>query len=679
MKRLVLILLFLSAGTAFSQEVPAATEQQLENLGDENLEDDALLQQLLFYRKNPVNLNTATREDLYGLRFLTELQIQQFLRYRAAFGKLLSLYELQAVPGLDLSTIRQLLPYVFVGEAQSLKEAFSARLRGGNRSVLFRLGRVLEKAKGYDTTLKTHYLGDPYRLQFRYTYQYKNLLYYGLVADKDAGEPFFRGAQMAGFDFYSFHFFARNLGKLKALALGDYAVNLGQGLTQWQSLAFGKSADVLSVKRQAPVLLPYRSAGEFYFNRGAAATFQWGSWEATSFLSYKKFSGNRVTDSVERFTSFGTSGYYRTPSEIEDRYRLTDLSAGGNLTYAKTGFRIGLNAVAHRFSQPLQKGTEPYNRFADTGNTLFLGSLDYSFTYKNVHFFGEAATNDRFHLALVQGALVSIDPKIDLSFLYRSLQKEYGSPFANAFTESSLPTNENGFYAGVQLRPLANWQVTAYADVFRFPFLRYRVSAPAGGSDYLVQLTYTQRKQTEIYFRYRTDTKPQDVAGSVIQSPTAQTRQNLRLHLASPLNRWLTLKGRAELTLFAADGKRETGFLCFAEGVFSPAAKWGGNMRLQYFTTGSFATRIYAYESDVLYSFSIPAFFDRGFRYYINVNASPGKQLALWLRIAQTVYAGKNAVGAGLEEINGRRKTEVKLQALYRFQPDNHASYKKTM
>jgi hypothetical protein len=58
------------------------------------------------------------------------------------------------------------------------------------------------------------------------------------------------------------------------LALGDYTVNLGQGLIQWQGLAFGKSAEVTSIKRQSAVLQPYRSAGEFYFYRGAGITLQ---------------------------------------------------------------------------------------------------------------------------------------------------------------------------------------------------------------------------------------------------------------------------------------------------------------------------------------------------------------------------------------------------------------------
>src|SRR6185503_7473909 len=101
-----------------------------------------------------------------------------------------------------------------------------------------------------------------------YRYSYKNLLQYGLVGDKDAGEQFLKGAQHSGFDFYSFHLFARNVGVIQSLAIGDFTVNMGQGLIHWQGLAFKKSAATMSIKRQSAVLRPYNSAGEFYFHRG---------------------------------------------------------------------------------------------------------------------------------------------------------------------------------------------------------------------------------------------------------------------------------------------------------------------------------------------------------------------------------------------------------------------------
>ena len=90
-------------------------------------------------------------------------------------------------------------------------------------------------------------------------------------------------------------------------------------------------------------------------------------------------------------------------------------------------------------------------------------------------------------------------------------------------------------------------------------------------------------------------------------------------------------------------------------------------MRLMYFETGGYDSRLYAYENDVLYSFSIPVFYDKGYRYYININYDFSKKLSLWLRLAQTIYKDKTSVGTGLDEISGNKKTEVKLQVQYYF------------
>lgn len=653
-----------------AQELPLTTQQQVENLEADDLKDDALLQGLAFYQKHPLNLAEVNAEDLQALQLLTDLQIAAFIRYRSAFGKLIDIYELQAVPGFDVMTIRKLLPYVVTAPVLNVKQTFLSRLKGGEGYALVRAARTLEAAKGYDASLPTHYLGDRNRLLAAYRYQYKNLLYYGFVADKDAGEQFFSGAQKAGFDFYSGHLFARHLGSVKALALGDYAVNLGQGLTQWQSLAFGKSADVLNVKRQSPVLLPYRSSGEGLFNRGAAVTIGKKAVEATAFVSYKKFSGNLVSDSIDRFSSFGTSGYYRTSSEVADRYKLSDFSAGGNLSYRKNGVTVGLNAVAHRFSRPLQKSGEPYNYFSFGGRQTFNASVDYSFTYRNAHFFGEAAVDKSLHAATVHGVIISASPTVDAAFFYRALPPSYQSLFGNAFTENASPSNEQGMYAGILLRPAAGWQMTACADFYRFPFLKYRTSAPGRGWDYLSQVSYAPNKQTEVYLRYRTGNKPLNESGTpqVINYPADETKQDLRLNFTTQINTGLGVKGRTELIWFDKKGPgSQEGFLLFLEAACLLSKKLKGNVRLQYFETGGYDSRIYVFESDVPYSFSIPAFYDKGFRWYLNLACPATKKLSAWLRIAQTIYRDKTVIGSGLDQINGNRTTEIKAEVRYEF------------
>jgi hypothetical protein len=664
----LILFLFLSAA-CFAQDLPPTTQQQLENIAeanDEDPKDDNFLQQLDYFRKHPINLNSATPEELQALKALTDLQIGNLIHYRNLLGNFINIYELQAVPTWDLLTIKKILPYVIIGSSVSVRENFLSRFRNGDQSILFRLTRVLEKSKGYNTALTTHYLGDQNHLMFRYRYQYKDLLYFGLTGDKDAGEQFFNGAQSKGFDFYSFHFFVRRLGIIKSIALGDYTVNLGQGLIQWQSLGFGKSSEVMSIKRQAPVLIPYRSAGEFYYNRGIGITLQKKNIEATVFASYKKISGNIINDTTERFSSLLTSGYYRTLSEIADKNKINLTSFGGNISYRISSLKIGWNAVAHHFNIPLQKRDEPYNLFAISGKEVFNSSVDYSYTYKNIHLFGEAAVDKNFHKAFINGALLSVDPKVDLSFLYRNIQKEYQSLFGNAFTENTMPVNEKGFYTGIAIRPMAGWQLNAYGDFFQFPWIKYLVNAPTEGHDYLVQLNYQPNKQFGMYVRFRNKNKPVDSSGNgIIYYPEHQFKQNLRIHLTQQLSQVFSLTGRVELIWYNHQMKNAgQGFLSYLEGSYN-WEKISANLRFQYFETNDYNSRIYVYESDVLYGFSIPAFYDKGFRYYVNFHYDLLKNFEIWLRCAQTFYPEKSKIGSSLDEINKNRKTELKIQLRY--------------
>ena len=239
------------------------TEQQLENITENNAdietEDDTYLQQMQEFLRNPVELNVAGEAELNQLRILTPVQIQNFLIYRKQVGKLIDVYELQAVPGWDIGTIQKIRLYVSVSTYIPVTDVLRHRLKNGEHSILLRASQILERSKGFmpaSPAAINFYPGSPQKYLFRYKYTYRNLFQYGIIAEKDAGEQFFKGKQRQGFDFYSAHIFFRKTGPVKALALGDFTVNLGQGLTQWQNLAFKKSADAMFIKREGEILQP---------------------------------------------------------------------------------------------------------------------------------------------------------------------------------------------------------------------------------------------------------------------------------------------------------------------------------------------------------------------------------------------------------------------------------------
>jgi len=656
---------------ARGQEPPIIVQENLERVADANgtetEKDNDYLQQLDDYRRHPLPVNTASAEELAGLHLLSALQVGGLLDYRRLSGALVDLYELQAVPGWDLETIARAMPYLTVAVPMPVGRRLADRLKG-SQTLLLRTGRVLQEARGYAIDSGNHYLGSRDHVLLSYKYQYRNLLYFGLTADKDPGEQFLRGAQSRGFDFYSFHFFIRNLGLIKALAIGDYVVNMGQGLLYWQSGGFGKSDAVLAIKKSALVLTPYRAAGETVFNRGLGLTIGRGRMEASIFGSYRRL-GASVDTVEDRFGSIQTSGYYRTPGEIAHRNLLSEWTAGGRLAYNSTSVQLGLNALAIRYGLPQQKDAQPYNYFAFAGRRLTGFSFDYSITDHNRHWFGEVAVDQWLHPALLAGMLMAMDRAVDLSFLYRRLPPAYAGIGGSAFTEATLPVNEEGLYAGLLFRPAPGWQVNAYADLYRFPWLRYRVNAPSTGHGYGVQVNYQPDKKWSLNLRYRSRFRQINEAGApVLAAPVGTTGQALRLQLTDQLSPRLSVKNRVELVWLRDEkGRREEGYLIYSEVSCRITRGLWADARVQYTETGSYDTRIYAYESDVLYSYSIPAYSGKLYRYYLVISKNIGRQLALWVRWAESVYPDLETMGSGLDEIAGNHRTEVKFQALFRF------------
>ncbi len=650
-----------------AQELPSATQQQLENLAElsENeVEDDVLLQELTSFKERPLNLNQAEAEDLHVFPFLTALQIRNFLTYRNAMGHFISIYELQGVPGWDVYTIRKLLPFVTIHQPVSFSKNIWPRFKDGMHFMLIRSSRILEKARGYDTSLNNHYLGSRNYLLLRYQYKHSNSLQYGFTAEKDAGER--------GLDFYSLHLFARNLGKIKAIALGDFSVNLGQGLVQWQSLAFMKGSEVVSIKRQAPVLKPYTSVGEFYFNRGAGLTIQKGNAEVTLFGSVRRLDANIVHDTSGRgaVSSFISSGLHRTTSEIMDKGSVGQNSLGGNLSWKRKTFHIGFNAVYHSFSKPVEKRNEPYNLYALRGSTALNMSTDYSFTYKNVHFFGEAAADQNCNKAFLNGILASLDTKVDLSVVHRYYDKNYVTLYGRAFSESTMPTNETGLYIGLRIRPNETLTINAYSDVYQFAWLKYRTDAPSSGRDFFVQLTYQPNKQMELYARYRNERKSINNTGpnTVMNEVENRLRQQCRVHFSYMLIPQLTWQNRMEMVWYDKGGaNEEEGFLFFTGLHYKPTRRLSANSRLLFFETTGFNSRIYAYENDVSYSFATPFYYGKGFRYNVNLNYDVSKKLSFWFKAARTIYQDQDSNGTGMAEILGNKRTEIRLQAVLRL------------
>ena len=666
-----------------AQAIPDDTmEQKMESMIETNEElstdDDSYIQQLRQFRRNPINLNYTNGTELFALMILSQLQIQDLLSYRNQLGNFISIYELQAIPGWDLHTIEKLRPYITVCTEIDVIKTIGQRIKNGTKTILATASQQIEKSKGYKLktgTATNFYSGSPQHLFIRYKYNFKNVLQYGFTCEKDPGEQFFKGYQQHGFDFYSAHFFAKNIGIIRSLALGDYQLNIGQGLIHWLGPGYKKSADVIFIKRQSSVSTPYNSAGEIYFHRGAAISIGLKKFEITAFASFRKIDANLVTDTSHQIedyiSSLQTSGLHRTKNEIADKGIQRQLLTGASLAFNTNTCHFTFNRIQYNFSLPIIKSSDPYNQFAIAGNKWSNYSIDYSFTHKNIHFFGEAAIDKNMNTAFINGLLLSASATVDLSILYRNISKKYQALYANAFTENSAVNNEKGLFTGIRIRPNDFWRVDLYADIYKFPFLKYGVDAPSVGSDYLVEINYQPSKQIFLYSRYRNETKQrnENYPTSVLRAVVAKSKQDFRTQLTYKFNQSFSFRERIEMIWYDKKGQNiSNGFLIFSDIIFVPSfKKYSTILRLQYFETDNYDSRLYCYEDKGFYSYSLPVFYGKGFRYFINTNYAFGKKFSVWIGWSQTIYQDRTSIGTGLDEILGNRRSDISLQMKYRF------------
>jgi len=658
---------------------------------DAEIDLTTLFDDLIYFSEHPLNLNVVEGDELRRLFILNEIQINNFLNHRDKFGKMLSIYELQTISGFDEIIIRKLLPFVRVKpmfELRSLK--LSTMIKDGNNDLFVRYLTTIQNQKGYSPISEEElsenpnrrYLGDKSRMYFRYRYTYQNNLSFGVTGEKDPGEEFFKGTQKKGFDFYSAHLFYKGYGTINKIALGDYELNFGQGLTLWSGLAFGKSAFVMNVKKSPIGIKPYTSVDENRFMRGAAVTLSEGNMHFTAFYSNKKIDANRDgtldtlgVEDIQSVTSFQSSGFHRTFNEIEDQDAIDEQIIGGNWSYKKRKFSLGITGYEVKYGAFLNRNLKPYNQFEFTGISNVVGGLDYSYVHQNMNFFGEFSRSKNGGVATLNGMMIALDPKLSVSVLHRYYQKQYQNLYNNAFGENSKSANENGLFVGAELKFSRKWMISGYLDKFRFPWLKFGVDAPSQGMDYLIQLTYKPTRKNEFYIRYKTKQKernssrPEDGEVEFTRFLATEVKHSLRLNAAYVVSPSIKLKSRVEWANYQiGDEEEQNGFL-FYQDIAYKKLEFPVTFALRYalMNIGSYSSRIYAYENDLLYTWSIPAYSETGSRFYLMAKWRFYRKMDLWVRYSLWDYTHSKEISSGLNEILGNKKSEVKLQLRWRF------------
>ena len=597
--------------------------------------------------ESPIDLNNTSDEELTQLYFLSPQQIDAILAYayRHPFE---SLYELRLIPELADYEIRDLLPFVYINrdalnsetintDALYAKEIFAK----AHHELLTRIdARNIEAYEGTD----------PIYTQFRYRFDFRRRVTFGVQLRRPAG-GFARDLQ------YGAYLQLNNITPhLHTLVAGNFQASFGQGLVLAPVFHSGKSMYVTSVGQQREGLRYYSSVdGEGL--HGAGATLRW-EWNKTTRLDVSAlYSMRRANDSTWHHL------------------------LGANLTLRHKKLQVELTAIENLWSDSIHPYTNAkYNRHYFRGHNQAVIGASFRYNHGWFDMFGEVATaqnhqitNDQspitkshWGFGTIIGSRFYPTNGISLLALYRYYSPYFDNALGYAFSETSRLGDENGGYLGLDITRLRNWRFIGYGDIFYFSGYKYGLGDATRtlGYDAMAEIQYHQpgasSRQTggaasaekgynpsqitnhqwllSLRFRARAKKKGTSTYSARAIFDWQRNGWSLRTTLDANLTNQKSTITNQQSIPYGISIAQDIAYNFQLSTFNFPLSL---RLRLQGFDAREWANRIYTYEHDVLYAYSIPAVYGLGGRAYLCLRWQIIPQLALYFRASETVYARK--------------------------------------
>ena len=574
---------------------------------DSEVEQDfeSLAEQLQAILSHPIALNESSYDDLSELPFLSETQVANIL-LKVRDMPMQSLYELQLVGGLKDYEIRNLLPFVELGEPQPKPFYPADMLAYGRHDISVRTDA--RNIEGYTGT-------DPVYVQAKYRYSFRRQLVAGVTIRRPAAGNW-QDLQYGGFVQLD------KMGHLKRLVGGCYEVRFGQGLVTNQFFHTGKSSRVMQMGGGRQGLSKVSSAGSERY-QGIGATFTAGQHTEVS-------------------------GWYSV-----DNNQVWHHAIGANVSANFSRLRVGITLMEHLYADSLSVRNTYYNGAYFRGKHQLVAGADIRYAWRWVQLFAEVAVaeNSRWGYGAIAGVRLTPIADLGLVALARYYSPTFDNKYGYAFSEGSRLGDEQGGYIGLEYKGWRRWRLSAYGDVFRFAGPKYGVrQSGTVGYDVLARADYIG-SPLDAMVQLRSRSK-----GGV------RTHQ-ARTELAYTLPAW-RFHTRADASLVQAPdaGKPITYGVSVCQDIeyHVQAIPLVLQLRLQGFDVQDWSNRIYTYENDVLYAFSIPATYGLGGRWYVNMRYRISRQLSLYLRVSETVYHPAWATA------KARPRTRTDIHVLFR-------------
>lgn len=626
----------------------------------ESEEGELIQEQLEELADTKINLNTATREELEQLFFLSERQIEEIVEYVYRYGPVRSLAELAMIESIDAQQRQLLQAFLYIDMPRQRNfPSLDTILRNGRNEIMATMKIPFYNRKGD----RNGYLGPKYKHWTRYMFSYGKYVKAGITLAQDAGEPFFAHRNSWGYDYCSPYLLVRNLGRIKAIAIGRYRLKFGMGLVMNRDLIMGKTTMLSSIGYNANVLKAHSSRTDARYLQGAAATIALDrNLDLTLFLSSRRIDATLTKDSTGIATLL-TSGLHRTESELNRKHNAIQSTGGANLSFRKNGFRAGLTALAVALDKPLKPDTRQVFRYHyPAGKNFWNVSADYGYIAHRINFHGETATGNSGNMATINRIVLMPSAAWELSAIQRFYSYRYNALLSGSFSDAGRVQNENGLLVGVNCRPMDKLSFMAYTDYAYHAWPLYGSTAASHAWDHLLAAGYEKGK-VRINTRYRLRRRQRD-SSNADNILTWKTEQRARISATVSSQPW-QWDCQADFSHTQHDAS-SSGWMVTQRLAYS-RKRWRADASIAYFHTDDYDSRLYAYERSVLYDFCFPVFSGKGLRWTMNLRADFSDRLMACMKISSTKYFDRNSISTGLQQIDQSSKTDLDLQLRWRF------------
>lgn len=610
---LYIILFLLLPLDTFCQEIKVSEViiTIAEQLAAAESEPDALtlyIERLHELAEDPVRLNSGTEAEISRLFFLSDFQIKSAAGYINSSGRVVSVYELANIPGFDQETVEWMIPFISLETVQVIN---TDSIRWHNNLIT----SIYYKPDLQDTSL----IGSPFKILTKYRFSAGSFSG-GITAEKDTGEKFLYGSPPSP-DFLSAHFSYNGRGLIKKIVLGDYSARFGLGTNISSGFRNGMALTTPGFISSRNEIKPYTSSDENNFFRGVTALLSYKFIELTLFYSINKTDATLIqTDSSSQYSvkTIISGGIHNTYASLIKKDNLTVETFGINLAGNYKNLRLGLSWSEDVFSMPLQKDiSKPETVFDFEGKNNNLWSFYYNTLIKGNLLFGEVSLNDNNNYAIVQGLSLRPSDRLSMSFIFRKYEPGFYTFHGKGPGVASESQNEQGIAAIFSFEAAKHFFVSGGCDAQSYEWLRYRCSGPSRGIRKELRLRYeasgSMTFDASYYYRM---IMQDDNANRGIKSQSEIVTRSTRFSFRYLITENLTLVTKIDYKWVQPSGSNGVAMLQDLNYRFRkiPLSVW---YRYCLFSTDDWDSRLYLYENDLLYSFSIPALSGKGSRSYI--------------------------------------------------------------